>query len=373
MNNVKIEFYRGLRSNYLANTNANVNNGIFFALDTKELFVGKKSYSGLTDVIFENNVFTFKGHNINANKTYGQDVNSITLDLNDKLLSADQKNVLDNIDSILSERVTYSSKIANDVTTTSAVGAIAAGTTAEKLKGKSFTELMDMIFFPTIYPVANGPSISLTTMSTPQLVGTAITASSASSSFNQGLYYLNGIATNIKVAGPGTKANQTWTSQNGTPITAIEEGRNRVTVEYSYTEGEQPRDNKGNPYGTPKPAGKLSKSATVEGVYQYRWGVGNYDNLIPLTTATSFEFKAPAEETLLGIAQKHCFAIPAKYTVTKIEILNTLSNQWVAQDLSLFGKKSQISITNPTAQYMTYTRSDEALNGEAKYRITFTK
>lgn len=369
MNNIKIEFYRGLRSNYLANTNANVNNGIFFASDTKELFVGKKSYSGLTDVIFENNVFTFKGHNINADKTYGQDVNSITINLNDKLLSADQKNVLDNIDNILSERVTYSSKIANDVTTTSAVGAIAAGTTAEKLKGKSFTELMDMIFFPTIYPVANGPSISLTTMSTPQLVGTAITASSASSSFNQGLYYLNGKATNIKVAGPGTKTSQTWTPS----ATNIVEGRNTVTVEYSYTQGEQPRDNKGNPYGTPKPAGTLTKSATVTGVYQYKWGVGNPTNIIPLTEATSFEFTAPAETTLLGIAQKHCFAIPAKYTVTKIEILNTLSNQWVAQDLSLFGKKSQISITNPTAQYMVYTRSDEALNGEAKYRITFTK
>ena len=140
MNNIKIEFYRGLRSNYLSNTNSSVNNGIFFASDTKELFVGKKSYSGLTDVIFENNVFTFKGHNINADKTYGQDVNSITINLNDKLLSANQKNVLNNIDKILSERVTYSSKIANDVTTTSAVGAIAAGTTAEELKGKSFTE-----------------------------------------------------------------------------------------------------------------------------------------------------------------------------------------------------------------------------------------
>lgn len=373
MNNIKIEFYRGLRSNYLSNTNSSVNNGIFFASDTKELFVGKKSYSGLTDVIFENNVFTFKGHNINADKTYGQDVNSITLDLNDKILSADQKNILDNIDTVLSEKVKYSSQIADEVTTTSAVGAIAAGTTAEELKGKSFTELMDMIFFPTIYPVAQNPSISLTTMSNPQLIGTAITESSASSSFNQGLYYLNGKATNIKVAGPGTKTSQTWTSQNGTPITTIEEGRNTVTVEYSYTEGEQPRDNKGNPYGTPKPAGTLTKSVTVEGVYQYKWGVGDLSNLIPLTTATSFEFKAPAEKTLLGTAYKHCFAIPTKYTVTKIEILNTLSNQWVAQDLSLFGNKGQISITNSKAPYTVYKRSDEALNGEAKYRITFTK
>ena len=373
MNNIKIEFYRGLRSSYLANTNSNVNNGIFFASDTKELFVGKKSYSGLTDVIFENNVFTFKGHNINADKTYGQDVNSITLDLNDKILSADQKNILDNIDTILPEKVKYSSQIADEVTTTSAVGAIAAGTTAEELKGKSFTELMDMIFFPTIYPVANGPSISLTTMSNPQLIGTAITESSASSSFNQGLYYLNGKATNIKVAGPGTKTSQTWTSQNGTPITTIEEGRNTVTVEYSYTQGEQPRDNKGNPYGTPKPAGTLTKSVTVEGVYQYKWGVGDLSNLIPLTTATSFEFKAPAEKTLLGTAYKHCFAIPTKYTVTRIEILNTLSNQWVAQDLSLFGNKGQISITNSKTPYTVYKRSDEALNGEAKYRITFTK
>lgn len=369
MTGTKIEFYRGLRSTYLANTNANVNNAIFFAEDTKELFMGKKSYSGLTDVTFVNNIFTFKGHNINADKTYGQDVNSITLNLTDKLLSADQKNILDNIDTILSEKVKYSSQIANDVTTTSAVGAIAAGTTAEKLKGKSFTELMDMIFFPTVYPVAQNPSISLTTMSSPQLVGTPITASSASSSFNQGVYTLNGKATTVKVVGPGTKTNQTWKPS----ATNIVEGNNTVTVEYSYTQGEQPKDNKGNPHGAPKPAGTLSKSATVIGVYQYRWGVGNYNNLIPLTLATSFEFTASAEEAPLGVAQKHCFAIPSKYTVTKIEILNTLSNQWVIQDLSLFGDKQPVSITNPTAQYTVYKRSDEGLNGEAKYRITFTK
>ena len=368
MNNIKIEFYRGLRSNYLSNTNSSVNNGIFFASDTKELFVGKKSYSGLTDVIFENNVFTFKGHNINADKTYGQDVNSITINLNDKLLSADQKNVLDNIDKILSERVTYSSKIANDVTTTSAVGAIAAGTTARELKGKSFTELMDMIFFPTIYPVAKDPSISLTTMSNPQLVGTAITESSASSSFNQGLYYLNGKATNIKVAGPGTKTSQTWTPS----ATKIVEGRNTVTVEYSYTQGEQPRDNKGNPYGIPKPAGTLSKSATVTGVYQYKWGVGDPTNIIPLTEATSFEFTAPAE-VASPTKKKHCFAIPEKYTVIRIELFNTLSNQWVNQSLSLFGNRESVMNKNPQIQYTIYTRNDEAFNGESRYRITFTK
>lgn len=368
MNNIKIEFYRGLRSNYLLNTNSSVNNGIFFASDTKELFVGKKSYSGLTDVIFENNVFTFKGHNINADKTYGQDVNSITINLNDKLLSADQKNVLDNIDKILSERVTYSSKIANDVTTTSAVGAIAAGTTARELKGKSFTELMDMIFFPTIYPVAKDPSISLTTMSNPQLVGTAITESSASSSFNQGLYYLNGKATNIKVAGPGTKTSQTWTPS----ATKIVEGRNTVTVEYSYTQGEQPMDNKGNPYGIPKPAGTLTKSATVTGVYQYKWGVGDPTNIIPLTEATAFEFTAPAE-VASPTKKKHCFAIPEKYTVIRIELFNTLSNQWVNQSLSLFGNRESEMNKNPHISYTKYTRSDEAFNGESRYRITFTK
>lgn len=368
MNNIKIEFYRGLRSNYLSNTNSSVNNGIFFASDTKELFVGKKSYSGLTDVIFENNVFTFKGHNINADKTYGQDVNSITINLNDKLLSANQKNVLDNIDNILSERVTYSSKIANDVTTTSAVGAIAAGTTARELKGKSFTELMDMIFFPTIYPVAKDPSISLTTMPNPQLVGTAITESSASSSFNQGLYYLNGKATNIKVAGPGTKTSQTWTPS----ATKIVEGRNTVTVEYSYTQGEQPMDNKGNPYGIPKPAGTLTKSATVTGVYQYKWGVGDPTNIIPLTEATSFEFTAPAE-VASPTKKKHCFAIPEKYTVIRIELFNTLSNQWVNQSLSLFGNRESEMNKNPHISYTKYTRSDEAFNGESRYRITFTK
>ena len=229
-------------------------------------------------------------------------------------------------------------------------------------------ELMDMIFFPTIYPVAKDPSISLTTMPNPQLVGTAITESSASSSFNQGLYYLNGKATNIKVAGPGTKTSQTWTPS----ATNIVEGRNTVTVEYSYTQGEQPMDNKGNPYGIPKPAGTLSKSATVTGVYQYKWGVGDPTNIIPLTEATSFEFTAPAE-VASPTKKKHCFAIPEKYTVIRIELFNTLSNQWVNQSLSLFGNRESEMNKNPHISYAEFSRKKEAFNGESRYRITFTK
>ena len=87
-------------------------------------------------------------------------------------------------------------------------------------------------------------------------------------------------------------------------------------------------DNKGNPYGIPKPAGTLTKSATVTGVYQYKWGVGDPTNIIPLTEATSFEFTAPAE-VASPTKKKHCFAIPEKYTVIRIELFNTLSNQWV--------------------------------------------
>lgn len=372
MTSTKIEFYRGLRSTYLTNTNSNINNAIFFASDTKELFVGKKSYSGLTDVTFENNIFTFKGYNINPTNKYGSDVNSITLNLNDKLLSTQQKNVLDNINTILSESVKYSSKIDDTVTTTSAVGAINKGTKAKDLKGKSFTELMDMIFFPTIYPEKVEPFINLS-VSSPQLVGTKISKVSVSSSFNQGYYKLNGQNTGIKVVGTGVLASTTWKPST----TNIVEGTNTVTVEYAYGEGEQPKDNKGNNHGTPVPGGKLTKSVSTIGVYQYKYGVGDPDQLIPLTTATSFEFKVPAEKTdELGVmAEKHCFAIPAKYTVTKIELLNTLSNQWVAQDLSLFGDKSGfgISLGDIGVDYTKYKRSDAALNGEAKYRITFTK
>ena len=131
-------------------------------------------------------------------------------------------------------------------------------------------------------------------------------------------------------------------------------------------------NNKGNTYGIPKPAGTLTKSATVTGVYQYKWGVGDLTNIIPLTEATSFEFTAPAE-VASPTKKKHCFAIPEKYTVIRIELFNTLSNQWVNQSLSLFGTRESEMNKNPHISYTKYTRSDEAFNGESRYRITFTK
>lgn len=112
-----------------------------------------------------------------------------------------------------------------------------------------------------------------------------------------------------------------------------------------------------------------SKTLNVTGVYPY---YTNKDNItafakLPLTTNKTLDVTFVAETA----SNKHAFKIPAKFNVTKITLLNTLSGKYVDYSVSRFSVTTEtINVQGTDVQYKIYTRND-GTNGSSSFKITF--
>lgn len=112
-----------------------------------------------------------------------------------------------------------------------------------------------------------------------------------------------------------------------------------------------------------------SKTLNVTGVYPY---YTNKDNIttfakLGLTTNKTLDVTFVAETA----SNKHAFKIPAKFNVTKITLLNTLSGQYENYDVSRFSVTTEtINVQGTDVQYKVYTRND-GTNGSSSFKITF--
>ena len=69
---------------------------------------------------------------------------------------------------------------------------------------------------------------------------------------------------------------------------------------------------------------------------------------------------------------KHTFKIPAKYTVTSIEVLNTLSGKYETYPISNFTVSEEtIQVQGKNVAYKKYTRNDSGFNGATTFNIMF--
>ena len=112
-----------------------------------------------------------------------------------------------------------------------------------------------------------------------------------------------------------------------------------------------------------------SKTLNVTGVYPY---YTNKDNIttfakLGLTTNKTLDVTFVAETA----SNKHAFKIPAKFNVTKITLLNTLSGKYEDYSVSRFSVTTEtINVQGTDAQYKIYTRND-GTNGSSSFKITF--
>lgn len=112
-----------------------------------------------------------------------------------------------------------------------------------------------------------------------------------------------------------------------------------------------------------------SKTLNVTGVYPY---YTNKDNItafakLPLTTNKTLDVTFVAETA----SNKHAFKIPAKFNVTKIMLLNTLSGKYEDYSVSRFSVTTEtINVQGTDVQYKIYTRND-GTNGSSSFKITF--
>lgn len=112
-----------------------------------------------------------------------------------------------------------------------------------------------------------------------------------------------------------------------------------------------------------------SKTLNVTGVYPY---YTNKDNIttfakLGLTTNKTLDVTFVAETA----SNKHAFKIPAKFNVTKITLLNTLSGEYEDYSVSRFSVTTEtINVQGTDVQYKVYTRND-GTNGSSSFKITF--
>lgn len=346
--------FSGVKANYKPTTEHL--DKLYFATDTHELLVNGTSYSvGVTAVAIDGTTL------------------KITM-VDGSVKSVD-----------LAEILKYKSALSDDIATVNVLGGIPAGTTVAQLKNKTFSQLFDELIFPTVNPTFEVPTASLSlknTSITPiiQEVGTTGASVPVTTSFIRG--YNPGA---IKIAGV-KKQNRggdldsagSFIYINNTPTnkifpTEIPEGA--ITYKYRaiYRQGPQPLDSKGNNYQTPLPAGIVDSAAVIiNGVYPYFTNKDNNKTFAKLgltiyNTLSVVKFKAEGPN-------KHAFKIPTKYTLTKVELLNTLSGKYENYGIDKFTKTIEnIEVQGKQVSYTVYTRNDAGFNGESTFNITFSK
>jgi hypothetical protein len=112
-----------------------------------------------------------------------------------------------------------------------------------------------------------------------------------------------------------------------------------------------------------------SKTISITGVYPY---FTNKDNIVEfaklaLTTNKTLDITFVSETA----SNKHSFKLPAKFNVTKITLLNTLSGQYENYDVNKFTTTEEnIDVQGKQVAYKVYTRND-GTNGSSSFKITF--
>lgn len=370
-----VKFFRGLRASYTytAENPGNLLDALFFATDTGELLLNGKLYGSdgekVKDVEFDSTTNTFR-----FTKADGS---IVVANLGDKLLTDADRTLLDNVSDMFEEgqmNVTYNSSLDSTVATVDKLGGIAAGTTVAQLTGKTISEVLDTLIFPTIQPTITAPSASIslkTGVSNIKEVGAdGYTTDDFNVSFNRGTIKIGTSIQNPRAGEKTTDIVYAGSEANGIPdkVTA---GTTNFYYKVNYAAGPDPLDSKGNAAAsyTALPAGAItSSSLSVYGVYPFYANTSNASvTKLPLTKDLVFTVKLAAEGP-----NKHIFKLP--HTVTKIEMLNTLSGNYEVYALENFTKGNEIiPVQGVDIAYNTYTRNDAGFNGETTYRITYSK
>ena len=241
----------------------------------------------------------------------------------------------------------------------------AAGTTYEKL----WRDLLD----PVMYPSFTAPSASLTTPLA-KLLETGTTATTTFTvSFDRGsispAYGTSGKRAGIATA-YALNDGDPQTSEEFADVT-VDKDNNTFTATVSYEAGEQPLDSTGANYDSALEAGSVTSTAVkfefVDALYANTAAIGTVAKLALVSkSAKTKAFSFPAAT----IENPEVFDVPASWTVSAVEVLNTLSNTW--EDCS-----SEFTITDTThndasdteVEYKRYTCNLGYAMGARQVRI----
>lgn len=266
-----------------------------------------------------------------------------------------------------------SGALEDDLTTSVTVGGIHSGTTYEE--GTSLEKLFRDMLNPVAYPTLTNPSATLSATGAKLLEVGATLNTTFTLAFSRGSInpaygtsgYRSGEATSYTFDGE-TKASNQFPR-------VITEAKTSYQGSVSYAQGEQPKDSTGANYNSPLPAGSVNST-----VVNYEFVNALYSNQANITVVAKealvsksakvkqFDFGAQTAQN------PEIFDVPKNgWTVTAVEVLNTLSNQW--EDCS--GEFAITDVTHDDAagnsvDYKRYTCSLGYATGARKIRIKWS-
>ena len=266
---------------------------------------------------------------------------------------------------------------------------IGTGTT---FTNQTFTEMMNLMLYPELFPTLTNPSQGFNITTSPNLsnnfreIGLVYNAGQIqlATTFNRGsinpAYTTNGFRSGLPNAyiytGPGsvTSPQPSTSLTNNTTTTAqytIVLGVQSWTSVVNYDEGQQPLSSKGNPFNSPLPASSTSPiSRSLRGVYPTFATTVSIGTLTKqaLQSMTVYEEVSMVAET--G-GNKQIIDIPVAWsTITGLQQFNTFSGTW---DIISLGTFTVTSVTNTiqgnTVNYNRYTHNGATI-GARQLRFT---
>lgn len=253
------------------------------------------------------------------------------------------------------------------------VGGISAGTNYPI--DTPIENIISDLLEPTLYPTLTNPSASMTATGAKLLEKGATLATTFTITFSRGSInpayttngYRSGEATGYSLNGGTSQAGNTFSE-------TITESQLTYQGSVAYDAGEQPKDSKGGNYQSPLPAGSVNTNTIsyefVNALYANTSNIATVAKLALVSKSAKVkEFNFPAQT----VANPEEFHVDASWTITAVEVLNTLSNQWE-------NCASEFTVTNTThddaggntVNYKKYVCNLGVATGTRKIRIKWS-
>lgn len=243
----------------------------------------------------------------------------------------------------------YDTKLSGDTSAPNSVGGISSGTKVSDLKGKTITEIIDQVLFPTTVRDLVYPSLYYSYI--PELVEVGTTNSRAEATFDKGDSG-GEFSRNVYFLFNGTQIEETDYNELGTYT-------HKTTVQYSA--GEYLIDNKGQVTTKRVEAGETSATAFVTTTYP--WYAGNTNSVQKQPLA---RFGQPSNNTI-SLSGKAVIKLPGSNTTLNLFQVDG-GMGFLNIDLSGWTESTETINNYP---YKVWTKNDE-YNEVLTHKINFT-
>ena len=266
-----------------------------------------------------------------------------------------------------------SAALLDDLVVTIKVGGVNIGDTFPV--GTSLEDVIRSIISAVLYPTFVSPSATLSSSGSKLLEDGESKQITFTVAFNRGsidpAYWTSGYRSGPAISYILNNSD----SQAGNTFTAVVSKDNKsFQAKVNYDSGEQPKDSSGADYESPLPAGFVTSNTItfefVNAIYSNSASIQTIAKEALVSKSTKQKVFTFPPQT---VANPEVFDVPADWTITAIEVLNTLSNQW--EDCS-----NEFDLTNTThnnaagysVNYKRYIDNRGYAAGERKVRIKWS-